>query len=556
MTSVPARSSVWIVEDSALEAEMVRRILTPIFQVEIFTDGAPMLERLVNGNAPHVLVLDWRLPELSGIEICRFVRGQFDGTSLPILMLTVQGDKSDVVEGLSAGANDYLTKPYDPAELVARCTALYRTRQLSDDLRAERARLKDLLEAEVEAARQLARASEERQRLLADAQAASLRAEEANRAKDEFLATVSHELRTPLNAILGWVTLLRGGNLAQDRVTQALDTIDRNVRAQAQLIDDLLDVSRIISGKLDLHFEPIDVADIVHATVESLRPVAAAKRIEIRWDVTGGGARTKGDAIRLQQVVWNLLSNALKFTPAGGHVTLALEEGEEQSLLTVSDDGVGISKAALPHIFDPFRQGESSFARSHGGLGLGLAIVRHLVELHGGSVSVESAGVGRGATFTVALPRSTASLDSPERAPAPVQQNSLSGLNLLLVEDDEDGREAIATMLRYEGAHVDARSNVPDALRALDSAVPDVLVSDIGMPEEDGLSLLRKVRARDERMGGKVPALALTAFARAEDRELALRTGFDDYITKPVDSADLIQAVAGLAGRGRDSDTT
>jgi signal transduction histidine kinase len=550
MTHLPPRGSVWMVEDSSLEAEMVRRILEPTFQVEIFTDGVPMLERLVNASPPHVMLLDWRLPELSGIEICRFVRGQFDGTSLPILMLTVQGDKSDVVEGLSAGANDYLTKPYDPAELMARCTALYRTRQLSDDLRAERARLKVLLSNQVEAAEQAARASEERQRLLADAQAASLRAEQASRAKDEFLATVSHELRTPLNAILGWVTLLRRGKLADDRVAQALDTIDRNVRTQAQLIDDLLDVSRIISGKLNLHFESIDLGDIVRATVDSLRPAAVAKRIEVRWDVAGGEARASGDVTRLQQVVWNLLSNALKFTPPGGHVTLTVEEGEDQTLLRVSDDGEGIPEAILPHIFDRFRQAESSIARSHGGLGLGLAIVRHLVELHGGSVAAESAGPGQGATFKVALPRSSPSPRSPERDPLPPPQASLSGLRLLLVEDDEDGREVIAAMLRYEGAHVEAISNVPDALRALDSQVPDVLLSDIGMPEEDGLSLLRKVRARGAHAGGKVPALALTAFARAEDRELALRTGFDDYITKPIDSTDLVQAVAGLAGRG------
>jgi signal transduction histidine kinase len=529
---------------------MIRRFLAPSFDVEVFADGAPMLERLLNAGPPHVLVLDWRLPHLSGIEICRFVRGQLDEMALPILMLTVQGEKSDVVEGLSAGANDYLTKPFDPAELVARCTTLGRTRQLSDELRAERARLKDLLDDQVEAARQAASAARERQTLLAEAQAASQRAEEASRAKDEFLATVSHELRTPLNAILGWVTLLRSGTLDKDRAAQALDTIDRNVRTQAQLIDDLLDVSRIISGKLNLHFESVDLLDVVRATVDSLRPAAAAKRIEVRWDVLSGDARAKGDAFRLQQVVWNLLSNALKFTPPGGHVTLALEEGAERTLLTVSDDGEGIPPAALPHIFDRFQQAESSFARSHGGLGLGLAIVRHLVELHGGSVGAESAGLGRGATFTVALPRSTPGLGSQEHESAPAAQNSLSGLRLLLVEDDEDGREVIAAMLRHEGAHVEAISNASDALRALDAEVPDVLLSDIGMPEEDGLSLLRKVRAREEQLGGKVPALALTAYARAEDRELALRTGFDDYITKPIDSADLVQAVADLAGRG------
>ena len=513
-----------------------------------------MLERLASGLPPHVLMLDWRLPNLSGLEVCRFVRGQLDEMSLPILMFTVQSDKSDVVAGLSAGANDYLTKPYDPAELLARVTSLYRTRKLSDELRAERAQLHELLSAQVEARRQALIQHSERLVLLAEAQDASLRAEQANRSKDEFLATVSHELRTPLNAILGWVTLLRTGNLAPDRITQALETIDRNVRAQAQLIDDLLDVSRIISGKLSLSMETTDLGDIVRAAVDSLRPVAADKNIELSCDVVGLEIPALGDASRLQQVVWNLLSNALKFTPPGGHVAVTLRARETDTELSVSDDGEGIPESALPQIFDRFKQAESSITRSHGGLGLGLAIVRHLVDLHGGQVSAHSEGAGKGATFSVSLPRAKSEHQRQQRprrgsSTKLVEPNRLVGLRILLVEDDADGREVIATLLRHQGASVDAVSNVPDALRALDAGVPDVLLSDIGMPDEDGLSLLRKVRARGADAGGKVRALALTAFARAEDRAQSLLAGFDDYITKPVESADLIQAVAALSGR-------
>jgi signal transduction histidine kinase len=553
MSKHPAPCTVWIVEDSPLEAEVARRALAPAFDVEVFVDGTSMLERLASGAPPHVLMLDWRLPNLSGIEACRFVRGQFDEMSLPILILTVHSDKADVVEGLTAGANDYLTKPYDPTELVARVTSLYRTRKLSDDLRSERAQLHELLSSQVEARRQAAIAHAERLVLLAEAQTASARAEEANRAKDEFLATVSHELRTPLNAILGWVTLLRGGNLPPDRVSQALATIDRNVRAQSQLIDDLLDVSRIISGKLSLLMEPTDLVEVVRAAVEAVRPAAADKNIEIRTEVFGIEAPAMGDASRLEQVVWNLLSNALKFTPPGGHVTVTIEKGETHNSLSVSDDGEGIPEAALPFIFDRFRQAESSITRSHGGLGLGLAIVRHLVELHAGSITAHSAGSGKGSTFKVVLPRTneTRTKPPPRRGSSTqlVAPNRLVGVRVLLVEDDADGREVIATLLRHQGAQVETASSARAALAALDVAVPDVLLSDIGMPDEDGLSLLRKVRARDVTAGGDVPALALTAFARAEDRAQSELAGFNDFLAKPVESVELIRAIATLTGR-------
>lgn len=524
--------SVWIVEDSSLEAELARRSLARAFHVELFGDGPAMLEQLANGGPPHVLVLDLRLPDMSGIEVLRFVRNSLDETSLPILMLTVQGGKVDIVEGLSSGANDYLAKPYDDAELLARVTSLYRLRKLSDELRGQQARQQELLE---------------------QARDSSQRAEQANRAKDDFLANVSHELRTPLNAIAGWARLLRSKSLAAERLDDALDTIDRNVRAQTRLIDDLLDVSRIISGKLSLSLEPTDLVDVVRAAVKAVGPTADTKRITIRTDVATAATVVLGDASRLQQVVWNLLANALKFTPAGGTVEVLLFPTEAGLELTIRDDGQGIVAEALPHIFDRFKQAESSLTRSHGGLGLGLAIARHLVELHGGSISADSAGPGLGATFRVLIPSS----DEPSAAispgsasvPPPAASNALDGLRILLVDDERDGREATAILLREHGAEVDIASSAREALAALDRAVPDVLLSDIGMPDEDGLSLLRRIRLRASAGGGGVPALALTAYARSADRVQSLVAGFDGYVTKPVEPAGLISAVARLAGR-------
>lgn len=511
---------------------MARRPLASSFDLELFADGPSMLERLANVGPPGVLVLDWQLPRMSGIEVLRFVRRSFDEMSLPILMLTVQGGKGDMVEGLSAGANDYLTKPYDDAELLARVTSLHRLWKLSQELHAERARQRELL---------------------LQAREASQRAERANRAKDDFLATVSHELRTPLNAIAGWVSLLRSSSLPPERISDALDTIERNVRAQTRLIDDLLDVSRIISGKLSLALERTDMAGVVGAAVDTVRPHAHGKRIALRVKIAPSLPPILGDATRLQQVVWNLLANALKFTPAGGSIDVELRPHHNGVELTVRDNGQGIAADTLPLIFDRFKQAESSFARSHGGLGLGLAIVRHLVDLHGGQVAAHSDGHDRGATFRVFLPGVESGVGAaPPRkestSPVP-SSNALSGLRVLLVDDEADGREATAMLLSSEGALVETADSARAALQALDRALPDILLSDIGMPEEDGLSLLRKVRARAVAHGGGIPAIALTAFARTEDRAQALLSGFDSYVTKPVEPTLLLTSIAKLTGR-------
>jgi CheY-like chemotaxis protein/nitrogen-specific signal transduction histidine kinase len=409
---------------------------------------------------------------------------------------------------------------------------LCRLRKLSNELSAERTQQHELLK---------------------QAQESSLRAEHANRAKDEFLAVVSHELRTPLNAIAGWTTLLRSNSVPPERVADALDTIDRNVRAQTRLIDDLLDVSRITSGKLNLRLEPTDMAEVVRVALKALRPTADAKRVSMRSDIASPLPPTLGDATRLQQVVWNLVANALKFTAAGNSVDVNLRQSGAGLELMVQDDGQGIPGDALPIIFDRFRQAESSFTRSHGGLGLGLAIVRHLVELHGGQVSAESAGPGLGSTFRVVLPVVEGAVEAPAAAagswPPTVPLKVIEGLRVLLVDDDVDGRDAAALLLRQQGAIVETAGSAQEALTALDRAVPDILLSDIGMPTEDGLSLLRKVRSRATAGGGGIPALALTAYARSEDRAQSLLAGFDGIVTKPIEPGNLILAVARLTGR-------
>jgi signal transduction histidine kinase/ActR/RegA family two-component response regulator len=398
-------------------------------------------------------------------------------------------------------------------------------------------------------------AEQERERLLVAEQAARRQAEEANRTKDEFLATLSHELRTPLNAILGWGQVLRSGTLDGPTASRALETIERNAKAQAQLIADLLDVSRIITGKLRLDVKPVDLPHIIEAALDSVRPAAGAKDIQLAVSVSPLASPVLGDGDRLQQVVWNLLSNAIKFTPRGGRVEVRLRELAPNAVIQVTDSGIGIRADFLPHVFDRFRQAESSHTRVHGGLGLGLSIVRHLMELHGGTVEVDSSGEGQGSTFTVKLPlRADLAEETPlERRPAASQVWSLpdllKDLRILVVEDEPDTRDLVVMALRQCGAKVEEAGSVPEALAAFDRARPDVLVSDIGFPFEDGYSLIRKIRAREHGNGDRVPAAALTAYAGAEDRLRALEAGFQTHLAKPVDPSELIATVARLAGR-------
>ena len=409
-------------------------------------------------------------------------------------------------------------------------------------------------EADLAFAEDLAR----RAALAVDNAALYREAQAANRTKDEFLATVSHELRTPLNAILGWAQLLRGGNLEEGELERALETIERNARAQAQLIEDLLDISRIITGKLRLDVRPIELAGVIEAAVDSVRPAADAKGIRLHVVLDPRAGPVSGDANRLQQVVWNLLVNAIKFTPRDGRVGVNLARVNSHVEVIVSDTGEGIDAALLPHIFDRFRQADASTTRRHGGLGLGLSIVRHLVELHGGTVHAESGGEGRGSLFTVKLPLAVVRKGDDSRVHPTAEDRvdvglgtaQLDGVRVLVVDDEADARDLLSHLLRRCRAHVEAVASAADALAAIRRSRPDVLLSDIGMPGEDGYMLIQQVRALEEQTGlGKIPAVALTAFARAEDRRRALMAGFQMHVPKPVEAAELTAVVANLAGR-------
>jgi PAS domain S-box-containing protein len=395
-------------------------------------------------------------------------------------------------------------------------------------------------------------AEEQRADALQRERQARREAEEANRAKDEFLAVISHELRTPLTPILTWSRLLRSGKLDQPATERALEAIERATRSQAQLIEDLLDVSRITSGKLRLEVRPIELPPVVEAAIESVRPGAEAKGIRLEVVLDHDAGIVSGDPERLQQVVWNLLSNAVKFTPRAGRIQVRLQRVDSHVEIAVSDTGQGINPQFLPHVFERFRQADSSSTRAHGGLGLGLAIVRHLVELHGGRVHAESPGEGKGATFVVQLP--LAILHQPvtpgrthpradQGAPL-VSQPTLGGARILLVDDEPDTVETLRVVLEQAGAEIRTATSAGDALATLEAWRADVLVCDIGMPEEDGYALIRKVRALGPEHGGYIPAVALTAYARAEDRLKVLSSGFQMHVAKPVEPAELIAVMA------------
>lgn len=377
-------------------------------------------------------------------------------------------------------------------------------------------------------------------------------ARNANRAKDDFLATVSHELRTPLNVMLGWASLLRTSKLSDEKREQALETIERNARAQAQLIDDLLDVSRIISGNLRLELRALDLATIIEAAVDALRLAADAKGVRVQFLFDEDARHATGDPGRLQQVVWNLLSNAVKFTDRGGLVSARLTRVDSQAEISVSDTGLGIDPDFLPHVFERFKQADGATTRAQGGLGLGLAIVKHLVELHGGTVSATSAGAKQGSSFRVRLPLSATALQGVERAVSAssrMMAPSLAGLRVLVVDDERDAQQLLVALLAGHGAEVTAVGSAAEALVEIQRDAPDVLVSDIGMPSEDGYALIRKVRGLLKKSPKALPAAALTAYARADDRSRALLAGFQSHVAKPVDPDELLIVVATLAGR-------
>ena len=405
-------------------------------------------------------------------------------------------------------------------------------------------------------------AARHRELLLASEQAARGEAERAGRMKDEFLATLSHELRTPLNAILGWSQILASGTRDAEDLSEGLRTIERNARAQTRIIEDLLDMSRIISGKIRLDVQRLDLAGVVQAAVDTMRHAADAKAIRLQAVIDPNAASVSGDPGRLHQVFWNLISNAIKFTPKGGRVQVLLERVNSHLAVSVIDTGEGIRPEFLPRVFDRFKQADASTTRRHGGLGLGLSIVKQLVELHGGTVRAASGGEGHGSTFTVTLPL-TPVRASPEpdhqRRPRHAESQfgaataddclKLKGVRVLVVDDEADSRHLVKRLLEDCEACVLTAGSAAEALAAVQRERPDVLISDIGMPDEDGYSLIGRVRALGPERGGTVPALALTAYARAEDRVRAVRAGFQTHVVKPVEPAELITMVASLAGR-------
>jgi len=382
------------------------------------------------------------------------------------------------------------------------------------------------------------------------------RAEEASRLKDEFLATVSHELRTPLNAILGWARILHSGKLDAVSARRAAETIERNARSQNQIIEDLLEVSRIITGKLRLEVSLVDLHSVLEEAIDSVKPAVRAKGIQLQSKLDPCAGPVTGDPERLQQVFWNLLSNAVKFTAEGGRIQVQLHRIGSHVEITVEDNGIGIEKKFLPYVFDRFRQADSTAARTHGGMGIGLAIVRHLVELHGGTVHAESRGAGQGSTFTVSLPpailpseEASAGIKLHKDEPADQQDPDLKGMRVLAVDDEADARELLTTIVRQYGGEAEAAASAAAALCKMEEWQPNVLVADIGMPDEDGYALIRKVRSLPPDRGGDIPAVALTAYARAEDRRRALVAGYQMHVAKPVDPKELAHKVADLVGK-------
>ena len=444
-----------------------------------------------------------------------------------------------------------------PAQLEAANVEL--RNQIAERERAEeqiRTLNMELEQRVIERTTELETANKLKDELLVREQEARASAEAANRAKDEFLSMLSHELRTPLNAMLGWSQLLRSQKLNEATRSRALEAIERNARGQANLIEDLLDISRIITGKLRLHVRPLELVPVIEAAIDTVRPAADAKQVRIQSVLDPLAGPVSGDSDRLQQVVWNLLSNAIKFTPKGGRVQVRLERVNSHVEIVVSDTGVGINSDFLPYIFERFKQADSTHTRSHGGLGLGLAIVRHLVELHGGNVQAQSPGEGQGSTFIVQLPLTVVlNTNESERIHPTVGGEvsfdyapTLSGLSILVVDDEIDARELLSTVLQECGAVVSAVASVADAIAAIEQFQPDILVSDIGMPGEDGYSLIRRIRAMEAQNGGRIPAVALTAYARVEDRTRALAAGFQMHIAKPVNPTELVAVIANLAG--------
>lgn len=523
----PAR--ILVVDDNPATRYSTSHVLRSAkFQVLEAGTGQEALD-LINSGV-DLVVLDVNLPDINGFDICRQIRADQRTQRVPVIHLSATFVKDvDKVHGLDAGANGYLVHPVEPPVLIATVSAFLRAWKAEQD----------------------------REALLSSERAARAEAERANQFKDEFLATLSHELRTPLQAIIGWTQLLKTGALNPEDLAEGIKVIERNAQTQAQLISDLLDVARITSGKLRLDVQPVDPIAVVEAALIAVLPAASAKEIKLLKMLDPSAGPISGDPSRLQQVVWNLVTNAVKFTPKGGKVEATLRRIDSHIEIVIADSGQGIPETLLPVIFDRFRQGDASTTRVHGGLGLGLAIAKQLVELHGGQISVESEGLGKGAKFTVKLPLSIANRlrstpEDPRReaiAEAPLgDMVNLDGVRILIVDDDHDSRKMLARILQNCGAVTQDLDSARLVSGAVQEFQPHVLISDLGMPNQDGFELIRTLRAAGH-TSQQIPAIALTGFARSEDRRRALLAGFQAHMAKPVDPRELAAAIATLVGR-------
>jgi signal transduction histidine kinase len=512
---------ILLADDNADMRDYVGRLLAAHWTVEAVADGMEAL-RAAQARTPDLVLADVMMPGLDGFELLRRLRADTRTALVPVILLSARAGEEATLEGLRAGADDYLVKPFSARELLARVRAhLALARARAEASAREHAAVERALEGQ-----------------------AALEA--ANKAKDEFLAMLSHELRTPLSAILGWARMLGSRALSEADVERAVGSIQRNAELQAQLIDDLLDVSRIVAGKLTLEVEPLQMSTVVRQAVDLVQAAADEAGILLVLNVGSGDAWVRGDSARLQQVVWNLVSNAIKFTSRGGRVELELRTAGGWTELRVSDTGRGIAPDLLPHIFDRFRQGPRETRR---GLGLGLAIVQHLVQMHGGTVTAASAGEGKGATFTVRLPalqRAGVAATPGEADGGTSGAAALEGLHLLVVDDDADTRELLAAILALAGARVTTAGSVEEARAKWAEHAFDVIVTDLAMPREDGYALIRHLRAGG---GARVPAVVVSAYARGEDRARVLAAGFDGYVSKPAEPETLIRVVREAARR-------
>jgi signal transduction histidine kinase len=522
----------YVEDNEALRYATSRILREGGFAVQEARTGAEGLQ--LARSLPDVMMLDVHLPDMSGFEVCRRIKTDPLTSSIPVLHVSHTHAAGDwVAQGLDGGADAYLTEPFEPRVLLATLRALLRARTAEMELRSANRRLEELLA--------------EREELLRREADSRRDAEEANALKDQFLATLSHELRTPLNAITGWIHVLRTSPEDETLRGRAIDVIARNARQQARLIEEILDVSRIVSGKLALAVREIDWVQLVEAAVEAIRPSAEAKGLRMETVLERVPSRAEGDPGRLLQVIGNLLSNAVKFSERGRiEVRLGVVEG--CAVLSVTDEGIGMDPNFLPQAFERFRQADAGPGRSQPGLGLGLTIVRHLVELHGGSVAAHSAGPGQGSRLSVRIPLSPPAASgaaAAARRSEPHSRASVQGRRLLLVDNDADSLHLIGTVLRRAGAEVALASSAAEARAAIRQHAPDLLVCDIGMPGEDGLEFVGWLRANP--VTARVPLVALTAYAGEGDRERGLAAGFDAYITKPFDPDELLRRLAELA---------